>query len=184
MKSTLTTTLALLKEHQACTDGYRKLVKSLGSDWPDDKPINLLQILDSNGVQDMCWCFQATVEDSLILGALIVADMAESVLHHFTAKYPNDDRPAKAIQAARDLAAGKITASYAVDYAVDYAADAAANAGNAAYAAANAAANAAYAAANAGNAADAAANAGNAAYAAGNAAERKKQAVIIRKWLT
>ena len=109
MKYRLTTTLALLKEKGACTDGYRKLLKSLPAKWADDKPINLLRVLKSNGVQGMCWCFRATVEDSTIPRVLIVADFAQSVLKYFTAKYPNDDRPAKAIQAARDFAAGKIS---------------------------------------------------------------------------
>ena len=103
-KFKLTTTRALLKQHSACESGYRKLVKSLGSKWPQDKPINLLQILASNGVQDMCWCFRATVEDSLCPRVLCAADFAESVLHYFTAKFPNDDRPARAIAAARHAA--------------------------------------------------------------------------------
>ena len=154
-KYRMTTTLDLLKKHRACPDGYRKLVKSLGTKWPHNKPINLLRVLESNGVQDMCWCFRATVEDSTIPSVLIAADFAQSVLKHFTAKHPNDDRPAKAIQAARDLVAGKITAHAAAD-----------------------AAHAAYAAA---DAAHAAAHAAHAAAAAKK--ERRKQARIIRKYL-
>ena len=157
MKYRLTTTLALLKEKGACTDGYRKLLKSLPAKWADDKPINLLRVLKSNGVQDMCWCFRATVEDSTIPRVLIVADFAQSVLKYFTAKYPNDDRPAKAIQAARDFAAGKIS--------LQDCKNAAAYAAYAAYAAAYDAYPAAYA-----------------AYAA-RQKERAKQARIIRKWL-
>ena len=153
-KYRLTTTLALLKKHSACADGYRKLLKSLPAKWADDKPINLLRVLKSNGVQDMCWCFRATAEDSMVPRVLIAADMAESVLKYFTAKYPNDDRPAKAIQAARDFAAGRISQQDA------------ANAADAAYAAYAAyAADAAYAA--------------NAA----RKKETAKQARIIRKWL-
>ena len=93
---------------------------------------------------------------------IFAADCAEHVLHYWTAKYPDDDRPAKAIQAARDYAEGRITKD---------AANAAANA--AAYAAANAAA---FAAANAANAAaDAAADAAN--------AERKWQVEHLREML-
>ncbi len=88
---------------------------------------------------------------------------AEQVLGLFEKRHPNDDRPRKAIQAAKDFLAGKISA---------YAANAAANA---AYAAANAAANAAYAAANAAYAAYAAAYAANAAAYAANAAAAEKQ---------
>ena len=171
-KFTLTTTLELLHQHCACESGYRTLVKSLGVKWPKDKPINLLQILDSNGVQDMCWCFRATVEDSLVPRLLCAADFAESVLHYFTDKYPNDGRPTKAIQAARDFAAGKIdktAAAYAAAAADAAAYAAAADAyAAAADAAAYAAAAAAYAAAAYAAAADAA------AYAAAYDAARKR----------
>jgi hypothetical protein len=107
-KVTITTTLEKLRAHNACTDGYRKLVKSLGVKYPATKPINLLTILKSNGVDDMCWCFRATTENCDKVARLIAADFAEAVLHLFTKEHPNDDRPAKAIQAARDFANGKI----------------------------------------------------------------------------
>ena len=103
---------------------------------------------------------------------LFAADCAEHVLYLFEEKYPDDDRPRKAIQSARDFANDSISA-----YATNAAADAAHAAANAAYAAnaavvANAAA-AAYAAADASyaaaDAAHAAANAAYAAYAAANA---------------
>ena len=95
---------------------------------------------------------------------LFAADCAEHVLYLFEEKYPDDDRPRKAIQSARDFANDSISA-----YATNAAADAANAAANAAYATADAAA---YAAANAAYAAYAAANAyaTNAAAAAANAA--------------
>ena len=174
-KVKLTTTLDLLREHQACTEGYRTLVKHIGADYPHDKPINLLTVLDSNGVQDMMWCLRTTQQDCLKQRYLICADMAESVLHLFVAAYPNDDRPAKAVKAARDAAEGKITpeeANNADDAA--YAAYAAAYAAYAAYAAvyaADAADAAAYAAdADAADGAHAAAAAAAYAYAGAGAA--------------
>ena len=99
---------------------------------------------------------------------LYAADCAERVLGLYEKQYPKDDRPRKAIQAARDFANGLITKDAAAKAATNAAYAAyAANVANAAYAADAAyaaAANAAYAAANA------AANAANAAYAAANAA--------------
>jgi hypothetical protein len=93
---------------------------------------------------------------------------AEMVIHIFEDKNPYDDRPRKAIEAAKSWLAGK-SAYAATAYAVANAANAAANAANAnAYAAAYAVANAANAAAAA--AARAAANAAYAAAAAANAA--------------
>ena len=201
MKYRLTTTLKLLRDKGACPEGFRKLKRSLGPKWADTKPINLLRVLKSNGVQDMCWCFCATREDCDKVARLIAADFAQSVLHHFTAAHPNDDRPAKAIQAARDFVNGKITA--AARAAGDAARDAARAAARvaardaarvaarvAAWAAGAAAGDAARDAARdaawdavwaAGAAAGAAA--GDAARDAARDAETTKQAAIIRKWL-
>ena len=104
---------------------------------------------------------------------------AESVLPVFESKHPNDDRPRKAIDAAKAYIANPCdktaaAAADAADAATANAAYAAANAANAAYAAYAAyyAADAAYYAADA--AYYAAANAANAAHAAAaaNAADR------------
>ncbi len=159
-KILLTTTLAKLREHSPCEYGYRKLCKSLGAKWPADKPINLLRILKSSGVDDMTWCLRATKQNCGRVVRLMAADFAESVLKYFTKEHPTDNRPALAIKAARDFAIGKIDA--------------------AARAAAGAAAwDAAWDAAR-----DAARDAaGAAAGAAAWDAERKKQAAIIRKYL-
>ena len=210
-KYRLTTTLNLLKQHRACPDSYRKLVKSLGAEWPPDKPINLLRVLKSNGVQDMCWCFRATIEDSTIPLVLCAADFAESVLKYFMASFPCNHRPAQAIATARNFILGKIVAAPAAAEAAAWAAAEAAarfpprisSARVAAEAAARAAAWSASAAVDvaAGAAARVTASAvGCAARAAAGAAwaaapaiagaagaaeavEIKKQARIIRKWL-
>ena len=74
---------------------------------------------------------------------LYAADCAERVLGLYEKQYPKDDRPRKAIQAARDFANGLITKD-AVSKAATNAASYAAACANGAYAAANAAFNAAY----------------------------------------
>ncbi len=176
----LTTTFKLLHSKGACTDGYRKLAKYLGGvdAYGEDKEINLLTILDSNGVDDAAWSLRATVQDADVINRLIACDFAESVLHIFESKRPGDDRPRKAIEAARGFAAGTVSIedmrkarAYAADAAdaADAAAAYAADAADAADAAAAYAADAAYAAyaADAADAADAAAAyAADAAYAA------------------
>ena len=133
-----------------------------------DTPIDLLTILDSNGPMDTLWCLRATQQeaDALTVARLFAIDCAERVLPIFEAKYPNDQRPRQAIQAAKDYMAGKITreALRAAAYAA-YAADAAAYAAYAACAA---------------YAADAAC-AAYAAYAA--AAEREQQTTVLRRLL-
>ena len=101
---------------------------------------------------------------------LLAADYAERVLPIFEDRVPGDDRPRKAIEAARAFARGEISVD---DLHAAY--DAAYAAYNAAYAA-NAAAAAAYAAA---SAASAAAYAANAAAAAAYAAAARDAA---RAW--
>ena len=191
-KFRLTTTLALLKQHGACASGYSTLLKSLGSAWPQDKPINLLRVLKSNGVQDMMWVMRATVEDSTLPRVAIAANMAQSVLGHYTKFAPTDTRVTECIAACRDFVKGKITATQlqtawtAARAAWAAAAGAAAGAAEAswtAWTAARAAGVAEAAVAAAGAAAGAAARAAARAAEAAGAAERKKQAAIIRKWL-
>ena len=120
---------------------------------------------------------------------LFAADCAEHVLGIYERVCPKDDRPRKAIQAARDFANGLIdrnaahaayAASYAA-YAASYAAEAAYSAAEAAYAASYAAAYAAsYAAYAASYAAYAADYSADAAYAA---AEKEWQFKRLKHYL-
>ncbi|MDE2021088.1 MAG: hypothetical protein KGJ13_12190, partial [Patescibacteria group bacterium] len=115
-------------------------------------------------------------EDSVSLAIFA----AEQVISIYEKKYPDDDRPRKAIQTAKEYLKDPTKKNAYAAYAAANAAKAAANAANAAYAANAAnAAYAAYAAANAANAAYAAyaANAAYAAYAAKKTLIRK-----IDKW--
>jgi len=184
----LTTTLHKIKEAHVCADGYRKLAKHLGGceSYGMDTEINLLTVLESNGVQDMIWCLRCTVEDSKLTASQLAIEFAAECLPIFEQRYPNDFRPRGAIDAARGYMAGAVTldelkkarSAVATAVAVAVAADAYA-AAVAAYTAAvavaadaAAAADAAYVYAAAADAADAA------AYARAKAKER--QAEIIR----
>ena len=53
------TTLNKIREHNPCTDGWKKLLAYLGKTKPYDEPLSLLTILDSNGLQDTLWCLRA-----------------------------------------------------------------------------------------------------------------------------
>lgn len=172
-----TFTLASLKSYKACESGYQTLVASLPSGFPEDQPINLLSALASNSVQDVFWALRAVEQDlSRILGPLS-ADIAEAVLPIFESVYPNDDRPRKAIEAARsgdsELAASAASDAAHAAYAASRAADAYYAASDAASrAASDAASDAAYAAAYAAYAASSAAASAYAAAAAASAASR------------
>ncbi len=176
-KVLLTTTFALLKEHDACISGYRKLTKYLGN-IGKDIPINLLTILDSNGVDDCLWCMKATQQDSIIIDRLIACAIAEAVLPVFEKVYPKDSRPRKAIEVARLYVKGKAT-----DKELAAARSAAGSASSAAGSARSAAEYVAWSAAEyvARSAAEYVAWS-TAEYVAG-LAEREEQSKIIRKYL-
>lgn len=111
----LTTTFKILKQAGACENGYRKLAKSLGGvkKYGEEKPIPLWKILESNGIEDLFWCADKTQQqkEACKIFRLMASDFAESTLHIFETKNPGDDRPRKAVQAARDFAHGKISSS-------------------------------------------------------------------------
>jgi len=101
------TTLNRIKEYSPCPEGWSKLLTYLNKTEADDEPLDLLTILESNGVEDCLWAFKCTDNHNIIYRH-IAADFAESVLHIYESDYPNDNRPRLAIQAARDYANGKI----------------------------------------------------------------------------
>jgi hypothetical protein len=154
------TTLELIREKNPCEESWLELLKSLDKTKADSEPIELTYILETLGIDDAIWALRSLEgKDKEI--RLFAADCAESVLHIFEKEYPNDDRPRKAIRAARDYANGFINAQELKN--------AAAAAANAAFtAAAAAAANAA----------------GTAAFtaAAGYAAEKGKQKELFIKY--
>ena len=108
MMMKLTTTLDLLQKAGACTRGYKTLIKALGAKYPHEKPIDLLTILNTNGLDDALWALGATAENCDMIARLVAADFAEQVLPIWQ-KYSKDERPALAIQAARDFAHGRIS---------------------------------------------------------------------------
>ena len=167
------TTLTEIREHSPCTSGWSKLLKSLGKTHADDEPLALEHILDSNGLDDALWALRAVKGHDKDL-RLFACQCARLVLPIYEEKYPEDNRPRKAIEAAEKFALGRIdeaelekAARAAADAA--YVADvscAAYTAARAAYVAAYVARAAAYAAARAADVAYAAADAAYAARAA------------------
>jgi hypothetical protein len=103
----MTTTLNKIKAHSPCVDGWNKLLNYLGKTQADDEPLSIATIIESNGIRDAVWALCA-VEGKDKEIRLFAADCSESVLHIYEKRYPNDDRPRKAIQAARDYANGVI----------------------------------------------------------------------------
>lgn len=61
----LTTTLKLLRQHNACKDRYAHLRKKLG-EYGDTKSIPLMKILEINGLDDALWALRAVPDAQVI----------------------------------------------------------------------------------------------------------------------
>jgi hypothetical protein len=136
----ITTTFTALRKAHACTEGYRKLAKHLGSvrKYGVNTPIPVSVVLESNGLDDALWVLRnAALEDVKPLMVTWACNCAERVLPLWEAKYPNDQPPHDAIAAIR-AASYVADASYVVDaasYVASWAASHAARAADSACAA-------------------------------------------------
>jgi hypothetical protein len=86
-----TTTLSRIREAQPCRKGWEKLLAHLGKTKADDEPLQLLTVLDSNGLDDALWVLSYAMPDDR-LARHFQAWCAEQVLHIFEAERPNDMR--------------------------------------------------------------------------------------------
>ena len=53
------TTLNKIREYSPCAYGWQKLLAYLGKTKADDEPLDIITILDSNGLDDALWCLRA-----------------------------------------------------------------------------------------------------------------------------
>ena len=86
-----TTTLNRIRAASPCEDGWAKLLKHLGKTKADDEPLDLLTVLDSNGLDDALWVLSYAMPDDR-LERHFQAWCVEQVLHIFEAERPNDSR--------------------------------------------------------------------------------------------
>ena len=138
-KKEMKTTLNKIREHLPCTSGWEKLLRSLNKTKADDEPISIVQIIDSNGLDDALWCFRAVIGRDREIRQYMVW-CARQVQHLMT-----DPRSLNALDVAERFANGLATqeelaaAKAAGDAAWDAAGAAAWASGDAALAARNAA---------------------------------------------
>ena len=139
----ITTTLNKIREHQPCTNGWKKLLAHLGKTEADDEPLPFSTILESNGLDDALWCCRAAPEYDKEW-RLFAVWCARQVRHLM-----KDSRSLNALDVAERFANGLATEDElkaAWDAAGDAAWDAAWSAARTAAGAAGAAAEAAWAA--------------------------------------
>ena len=86
-----TTTLNRIRAAPPCQDGWMKLLSHIGKIKADDEPIDLLTVLDSNGLEDTLWVLSYAMPDDR-LARHFQAWCAEQVLHIFEEDRPNDTR--------------------------------------------------------------------------------------------
>jgi hypothetical protein len=99
----LTTTLNAIRAHDPCDDGWQKLLAHLGKTGPDDEPVTLATILDSNGLDDALWALRCvTGHDRAI--RLYAVWCARQVQHLMT-----DPRSLRALDVAERHADGLTT---------------------------------------------------------------------------
>jgi hypothetical protein len=170
------TTLNKIRIHGPCADGWTKLLAHLSKTQADDEPLDLLTVLDSNGLDDTLWCFRAVDGHDREI-RLFGVWCARQVQHLMTDQRSIDaldvsERFAKGHASIKELDAAKAAARAAARAA---AVDAA---GAATWVAARAAARAA-----AGAAWDAARAAAGAARDAAGAAAKVKQEEHLREIL-
>src|SRR3990167_2098881 len=107
-------TFKQLRDAKPCRDRYQRLAKKLGGvkRYGQETPISLIQILDSNGLEDCLWSFRAVAPTPEFerFSRLLACDFAEHVLPIYEAKYPGDSRPRNAIETSRRYANGEAVA--------------------------------------------------------------------------
>ena len=95
----LTTTLSkILSFDPCCPELIQEFIDS-GIDL--DQELSFLTILDNATPQNTLWCLRAASQDSTKTSLQIAIRCAESVLPIWSEQYPDDNRPALAIAAAK-----------------------------------------------------------------------------------
>jgi hypothetical protein len=103
------TTLAAIREHSPCSDGWAKLLKHLGKTKVDSEPLAITTILDSNGLDDALWCLRAVTGHEREI-RLFAVWCARQVQHLMT-----DPRSVAALDAAERFANGEASKQELVD---------------------------------------------------------------------
>ena len=97
------TTLNEIREHSPCEEGWKKLLKSLSKTKADDEPVSIVQVLDSNGLDDALWCLRAVkgYDREIRLYAVWCARQVEHLM--------TDERSKQALVVAERHANGEAT---------------------------------------------------------------------------
>ena len=95
------TTLECIRKASPCHEGWTTLLAHLGKTKADDAPLDLLTVLNSNGLDDALWVLSYAMPDDR-LARHFQAWCAEQVLHLFEAEHPDDKRVREQIDILRN----------------------------------------------------------------------------------
>lgn len=81
-KTMIYTTLNRIREHSPCSDGWKRLIRHLGTDFPMDKPFPMVEILNAggDGLDDCLWALRAEPQHAKLY-RLYAVRRARSVQH-------------------------------------------------------------------------------------------------------
>jgi immunity protein 5 of polymorphic toxin system len=112
----LHTTHNLLKAANICRPGFERFTVRealIEKGYDDDSILPLSLILEVNGLDDAVWALRAVPEEQRgerdRIARLFACDCAEHVLRIYEAQYPGEERPRRAIEAARRFALDEIS---------------------------------------------------------------------------
>ena len=108
------TTLNKIREHHPCANGWTKLLTHLNKTQADDEPLDILTILESNGLSDALWCLRAVSGHDRDI-RLYTVWCARQVQHLMTdarsiSALDVAERHAKGLATYKELAAAKAAA--------------------------------------------------------------------------
>lgn len=86
-----TTTLQAIRDAGPCVKGWEQLLAHLGKTKADDEPLDLITVLNSNGLDDALWVLSYAMPDDR-LARHFQALCARQVLHLFENAHPGDMR--------------------------------------------------------------------------------------------
>ena len=108
------TTLNQIRKHSPCAEGWSKLLSTLGKTKADDEELSILQVLNSNGLDDALWTLRAVTgrDKEILLFAVWCARQAEYLnidprvkqCNDVTERFANDDATHQELGAARAAA--------------------------------------------------------------------------------
>lgn len=134
-KTMIYTTLKRIRKHSPCSEGWKRLIRRLGTDFPMGKPFPMVEILNAegDGLDDCLWALRAEPQHAKLYRlyavrrarsvqhlmkdprSIAAIDVAERYAHGTATEDERDAARAAAWAAARDAASDAARAAASTD---------------------------------------------------------------------